>query len=81
LPRKTAKRAERGLGYEEALAELEKIVESLEAGRLPLEEAVRLFERGQDLLARCAAVLESARVKVETLKGERAVPSEKDGES
>ncbi|MFN3491940.1 MAG: exodeoxyribonuclease VII small subunit, partial [Anaerolineales bacterium] len=38
------------LTYEEALAELELIVETLESNQNPLEEAMKLFERGQELV-------------------------------
>ncbi len=56
--------------YEEALAELERIVAALEEGENPLEETIQLFERGQALLRRCGALLESAQLKVQKLVGE-----------
>lgn len=70
------------LSYEEALAELEGIVESLEgdASQNPLEEAMRLFERGQALAARCGALLESARLKVRNLAGESLSDFEEESE-
>jgi len=37
-----------GLTYEQAFAELETIVETLENGQLPLEQALSLYERGQN---------------------------------
>ena len=52
------------LSYEEALAELEGIVESLEDGQSQLEESMKLFERGQALVTHCGALLESAQLKV-----------------
>ncbi len=58
------------LTYEEAFAELETIVAALEDGQNPLEEALRLFERGQALSARCAALLDSARLQVQRLAGD-----------
>jgi exodeoxyribonuclease VII small subunit len=54
------------LTYEEALAELEGIVESLEGEQNPLEEAMRLFERGQALAARCSACLSRSTQSAET---------------
>ncbi len=55
------------LSYEEALKQLQTIVETLEQGDQPLEEALRLFERGQALLAHCARLLNQARLKVRLL--------------
>lgn len=68
------------LTYEEALAELEGIVEALEGEQNPLEEAMKLFERGQSLTARCGALLESAQLKVRKLAGESLVAFEEESE-
>jgi len=59
------------LTYEEAFAELETIVESLEGEQNPLEEAMSLFERGQALVKRCSELLEGAELKVRELSGEQ----------
>ena len=53
--------------FEEALAELEKLVERLERGDLPLDEALRTFERGVELTRHCQTSLKSAQQKVEIL--------------
>ena len=60
------------LNYEEAFAELEAIVNTLEgdASRNPLEEAMSLFERGQALVKRCSALLDGAEMKVRKLAGD-----------
>ncbi|MGA2505527.1 MAG: exodeoxyribonuclease VII small subunit [Anaerolineales bacterium] len=58
------------LSYEEAFAELEKIVAALESGERPLEESMNLFERGQALTKRCAELLDKAELKVKELAGE-----------
>jgi exodeoxyribonuclease VII small subunit len=55
------------LAYEQAFKELEEIVERLEAGELPLEDALALFERGQALAGRCAELLENAELKLRQL--------------
>ncbi len=55
------------LTFEEALAELETIVERLDAGELLLEEALALFERGQALADHCNEQLEAATLRVEQL--------------
>jgi len=70
------------LSYEEAMTELEEIVESLEgdAARTPLEESMKLFERGQALVARCSALLEAAQLKVQQLSDETLIPFEDESE-
>ncbi len=56
--------------YEEACAELETIVATLEIGQQTLEESLRLFVRGQELLKHCAALLDHADLQVRQLAGE-----------
>ena len=68
------------LTYEEALAELEGIVEALEGEGSSLDDAMKLFERGQSLVARCGTLLESAQLKVQKLAGEALVEFEEDAE-
>jgi len=53
--------------FERALAELESLVERLERGDLPLEEALRTFERGVELTRHCQTSLKAAQQKVEIL--------------
>lgn len=53
--------------FEECLQQLEKIVEQLERGDLPLEQALRLFEEGIRLSSSCRKELEAAEGKVEIL--------------
>lgn len=55
------------LSYEAAAAELDAIVARLEAGNIPLDETVQLFERGQRLAAHCNQLLDAAELKVKTL--------------
>ena len=55
------------LSFEQALAELERIVGQLETGQAPLEESIALYERGALLKAHCEARLEQARLKVEKI--------------
>jgi len=55
------------LDFEQALAELESLVERLEGGDLPLEEALKAFERGVELTRHCQASLKAAQQKVEIL--------------
>jgi len=53
--------------FETSLKELEEIVEELEKGDLPLDEALKLFARGVELSRFCYTKLEEARRKVEIL--------------
>jgi exodeoxyribonuclease VII small subunit len=53
--------------FEQALAELERLVERLERGDLPLDEALKTFERGVTLTRHCQAALKDAQQKVEIL--------------
>lgn len=53
--------------FEEAIEELETIVEDLEDGDLPLEDAMERFERGLGLVNTCRSKLERAELKVEEL--------------
>ncbi len=55
------------LSYEQAFEELEDLVDKLESGELPLEEALAFFERGQALAARCSDLLEKAELKLKQL--------------
>jgi len=63
------------MSYEEALAELEKIIASLEVDTPTLQEAIELYERGQLLAQRCAALLENAQLKIQTLSSARPMES------
>ena len=53
--------------FEQALAELEGLVERLEHGDVPLDEALKVFERGVALTRQCQASLQAAQQKVEIL--------------
>ena len=62
--------------FEAGLEELEQIVKQMEAGDLPLERALELFERGVSLSEKCRRQLEEAETRVEMLvrRGEKVVP-------
>lgn len=55
------------LSFEDALAQLEKIVGQLESGEAPLEKSIELYERGTALKAHCEARLKAAEAKVEKI--------------
>ena len=80
-------RTSKTLDFEQALSELEGLVQRLERGDLPLDEALKHFERGVALTRHCQTCLKSAQQKVEILlkQGpEPAIapfePSQADGE-
>lgn len=64
------------LSYEEARAELVAAVTRLEAGNLPLEESLRLWERGEALADHCQAWLDGARKKLEKAQAAREEKAE-----
>ena len=55
------------MSFEQALAELEQIVSRLESGQAPLEDSIRMYERGAALKAHCETRLEAARLRVEKI--------------
>ena len=58
------------LGYEEARDELARIVSTLEAGSVSLEESMRLWERGEALAKHCHTWLDDAQERVQKLTGD-----------
>jgi len=57
----------KNLTFEEALDELESIVNSLERGEISLEEAIKAYERGTELKNQCEKRLKEAKMKVEKI--------------
>ena len=55
------------IAFEDALAELEALVEQMEAGDLSLEASLTAFERGVKLTRHCQASLQAAELKVKVL--------------
>ena len=64
-----------GPTFEEALSRLEGVVESMEAGDVPLAELLAKFDEGNRLLKLCESRLKEAELKIELLK------KQKDGEA
>ncbi|SCY40625.1 exodeoxyribonuclease VII small subunit [Desulfoluna spongiiphila] len=56
--------------FEEAVAQLEAIVEDLESGDLPLDKAMKRFEEGVKLSKICSDTLDEAETRVRVLTGE-----------
>ena len=72
---------DKDINLEQALGELESLVEEMESGDLPLEEAMKKFERGITLTRECQTALRDAEQKVEVLMkkaggGEETAPFE-----
>ena len=53
------------LSFERAIDELESIVRRLEDGKVPLEESVAIYERGEALKRRCEDLLRQAEARVQ----------------
>ena len=54
-------------GFEDAQRELEEIVQRLESGQASLDEAIALWERGEELYRLCAARIDSAQGRIDEL--------------
>jgi exodeoxyribonuclease VII small subunit len=67
-----SKKADQPPSFEEALGQLEAIVESMESGDTPLSELLVKFEEGTRLLKTCEARLKEAEMKIEILKKQKS---------
>ncbi len=69
--------------FEEALAGLESIVESMEHEHLALEDLVSQYEKGSALLGRCESILQSARGRIEliTLRNQNEISLDADAKN
>ena len=65
--RPEAEDAETSMSYEQALAELESLIERIERGEIGLEESLAEYRRGAALLKRCRGILETAEQQIEQL--------------
>ncbi|MFN0041458.1 MAG: exodeoxyribonuclease VII small subunit [Burkholderiales bacterium] len=61
-------KAQKPLSFETALAEIEGIVASMEAGQLPLEQSLAAYKRGAELLQFCQAQIAQAQQQVKILE-------------
>lgn len=55
------------MSFEQALAELEQIVQDLERGQLDLDAAIRAYERGTTLKTHCETKLKEAQLRVDKI--------------
>ncbi len=70
MPKKTKPQPIEELTFEQAFAELEESIRTLERGDLPLEESLALYERGQELAAYCTKLLDEAELKVQQIESD-----------
>ena len=61
------KTKEKSLDFEKSLEKLEKIIEALEDGELPLNESIKTFEEGGKLTKHCQDLLSKAELKIQKL--------------
>ena len=82
-PQKSEQPAAAQPDFEQSLTELEALVSKLEQGDVPLEDALKTFERGVTLTRQCQSALRAAQQKVEILltrNGNETVESFSDDE-
>ena len=60
--------------YEDALGELDRLVQTMEAGQLPLDRLLESYKRGADLLSFCRTRLEAVEQQVKVLEDGRLKP-------
>ncbi|GAB4118830.1 MAG: exodeoxyribonuclease VII small subunit [Gammaproteobacteria bacterium] len=61
--------------FETSLQELEQLVEKLEQGQLPLDESLKLYEQGMETARHCQQQLDQARLVLEKLGQQAALPT------
>ena len=56
--------------FEQAMAELEKIVTDVEQGKISLEDSIDKYENGMKIIQHCRAILEQAEKRIETISNQ-----------
>lgn len=67
-----ANKGRKKVGFEQALHELESLVETMEKGDMELEDALKSFERGVVLARQCGDILNQAEQRVQILSGKES---------
>jgi len=62
-----AKKDEKPVSFEQAMAQLEKIVSQIASGEIGLEESLAIYEKGMELVRRCRTILDRAEKRIEML--------------
>ncbi len=76
MPRSPATATKETPSYETALAELDRLVEQMEGGQLPLDQLLDAYRRGADLLAFCRGRLQAVEEQVRVLEDGQLKPLE-----
>ena len=63
------------LSFEEAFTRLGSMVETLEAGGLPLDQAAQMFEQGMALVRRCSQLLEETELRIAEIRENAGAPT------
>jgi exodeoxyribonuclease VII small subunit len=71
---KTPPPAAAPVSYEQALAELEQLVQAMEGAQLPLDQLLERYQRGTELLGLCRSRLEAVEQQVKVLENGRLQP-------
>ena len=74
MPRSSAAAAADHATYEQALAELEALVQAMEAGKMPLDQLLSSYKRGAELLQQCRARLQTVEDQVKLLEDGQLKP-------
>ena len=70
---------ENAITFEQNMQRLEQIVRALERGEVPLEESLKLFSEGTELVSRCGKLLDEAELQVKKIStDEQGRPVEED---
>ncbi len=78
MPKNTNDSNEKMDSFESALAELNRLVEQLENGELPLEKTITVYQRGVELVRYCTMQLEKVDRQIEVLDKEMLKPFQPD---
>ena len=62
-----AKKEDKPLSFEDAVGQLETIVQAIESGQIGLEESLAQYEQGMELVKQCRSVLDRAEKRIELL--------------
>jgi len=73
-----AKQTEKKQTFEQALTELEKIVEKVEQGEIGLEESIDKYAQGMQLIKHCRDILNQAEKRIETINKEAQPKTDND---
>ena len=74
MPRSSPSTVPEPATYEQALAELESLVQAMEAGKMPLDQVLASYKRGAELLSFCRRKLEAVEAQVKLLEDGRLKP-------